>query len=79
MNRRQYLFGLAFIVLSLFYFFKSRDTEGTLCVLAGLSFITNQITAEPKLFEYKKMLVIATWIFILITGVFFFYVLRNFF
>jgi hypothetical protein len=77
MNRRQYLFGLAFIILSLFYFFKARDIEGTLCVLAGLSFITNQLTAEPKLFAYKKMLVIATWIFILITGVFFFYVLRN--
>ena len=77
MNRRQYLFGLAFIILSLFYFFKARDIEGALCVLAGLSFITNQLTAEPKLFAYKKMLVIATWIFILITGVFFFYVLRN--
>jgi hypothetical protein len=77
MNRRQYLFGLAFIVLSLFYFTKSRDTEGTLCVLAGLSFITNQLTSEPKLSAYRKMLVIATWIFIFITGLFFFYVLRN--
>jgi hypothetical protein len=50
--------------------------EFSLYFAAGLAFIFNALTFEPKLFPYKKPLVIFTWILIFGTGILFLYLLQ---
>jgi len=75
-QQRQYLFGLIFMAFGFYQLYQKQYLEFTLYVLAGLSFIFNQLTSEPKLIEYKKTLVIVTWLFIIATGLTFFYLLQ---
>ncbi|HEY9044658.1 MAG TPA: hypothetical protein VIN08_02135 [Ohtaekwangia sp.] len=73
---RQYLFGIIFLAVSIYQFFKHDYLEASLYMLAALSFISNTLTGEPKLVAYKKILVIITWSLIIITGIVFLYVLQ---
>jgi hypothetical protein len=75
-NQRQYLLGLIFLVFGLYQAYQKQYLEFTLYGLAGLSFIFNQLTSEPKLAEHKKTLVIVTWTLIIATGLTFFYLLQ---
>ncbi|GCC50779.1 hypothetical protein SanaruYs_09970 [Chryseotalea sanaruensis] len=75
-QQRQYLFGAIFLAFGIFQLYQQRMLEFTLYSLAGLSFIFNQLASEPKLAQHKKSLVITTWIFIIATGLTFFYLLQ---
>ena len=75
-HRRSYLFGGAFLAIGFYQIYKSDFLEFSLYGLAGLSFIVNALTYEPSLMKFKKPLVIASWIFILATGIIFLYVLQ---
>jgi len=74
---RHYLFGAIFIGLGIYYFAKPDLLEAFLYTLAGLSFVVNTLTTEPRLAEYKKPLVIITWVLIVSTGVLFLYLLQS--
>jgi hypothetical protein len=74
--QRQYLFGLIFMAFGFYQLYQNQFIEFTLYSLAGLSFIFNQLTAESKLAPYKKFLAIVTWVFIIATGLTFFYLLQ---
>ena len=77
---RQYLFGTVFLAFGLYQLYINQRLEFALYTLAGLSFIFNQLTTEPALWSYKKVLVIITWVLIIATGLTFFYLLQfNFF
>jgi hypothetical protein len=73
---RPYLFGMIFLAFGFFQVYKKDYLEASLYILAGLSFIVNTLTSEPKLASVKKALVIITWILIITTGLVFLYVLQ---
>ncbi len=74
---RQYLFGLIFIIFGGYQIFKNHDyLESSIYILAGLSFVFNASTSEPKLIAYKKVLVMITWALIIASGIMFLYVLQ---
>jgi hypothetical protein len=73
---RQYLFGLIFIGVGIYQFTIGDYIETWLYAVAGVAFIVNSMTLEPKLIAYKKPLVIASWILIASTGILFLYLLQ---
>jgi hypothetical protein len=74
--QRQYLFGLLFIGVGVYQLAKQDFLEFSLYTVAGLSFIVNALTLEPKLIAYKKTLVMLSWILIIATGLLFFYLIQ---
>lgn len=74
---RQYLFGGIFVAIGVYYIVQRSYVEASLYVLAGLSFISNTLINEPALAAYRKVLVIVTWSFIIITAIVFLWVLQS--
>jgi hypothetical protein len=75
-NPRQYVFGLIFIGVGIYNIIIRDYLESSLYIMAGLSFICNQLANEPRFAAYKKQLVIATWALIVITALLFLYLLQ---
>jgi hypothetical protein len=75
-KNRQYLFGLIFIGVGIYQFTIKDWLEFSLYTLAGLAFIVNSLTMEPRLLAYKKPLVIVSWALIIMTGILFLYLLQ---
>lgn len=73
---RQYLFGSLFFAFGVFEAFRGDLLEFALYGSAGVAFIVNAMTFEPRLFKYKKPLVIASWLLIISTGILFLYLLQ---
>jgi hypothetical protein len=73
---RQYLFGLIFVGVGIYQMVMKDYLEFSLYAIAGLAFIVNALTFEPKLFSYKKPLVMLSWALIGITGILFLYLLQ---
>jgi hypothetical protein len=75
-TQRQYLFGLIFFCAGLYQAYIHDYLEFSLFAVAGLTFVVNALTFEPKLLHYKKPLVIISWILIFATGILFLYLLQ---
>jgi hypothetical protein len=75
-NPRQYVFGLIFIGVGIYNIVIRDYLESSLYIMAGLSFIFNQLANEARFVAYKKPLVITTWALIIITGLLFLYLLQ---
>lgn len=75
-QNRQYLFGSIFLGFGVYQLVLNDYLEAALYGIAGLAFIVNALTFEPKLTVYKKPLVISTWILIATTGILFLYLLQ---
>lgn len=73
---RQYLFGLIFFAFGIYEFMKPDPLEASVYLSAGLAFICNNLVSEPRLYEYKKILVTLTWILIIASGIIFLYILQ---
>jgi hypothetical protein len=73
---RQYLFGLIFIGVGVYQLMIRDYLESGLYGIAGLAFIFNALTFEPKLVAYKRALVIISWVLIAATGILFLYLLQ---
>jgi hypothetical protein len=73
---RQYLFGLIFLGIGIYQLVINDLLEFSLYGLAGLSFIVNALTMEPRFITYKKPLVIFSWLLIGATGILFLYLLQ---
>jgi hypothetical protein len=73
---RQYLFGALFVAFGIYQAIVKDYLEFSLYTIAGLAFVFNALTFEPKLWSYKKPLVIFTWILIISTGILFLYLLQ---
>lgn len=73
---RQYLFGLIFLGVGIYQLIKLDMLEASLYMIAGAAFIFNTLAAEPKVFNYKKTLVIITWTLIIVAGILFLYLLQ---
>lgn len=75
-TNRQYLFGALFVAFGIYQAVTADYLEFSLYAMAGLSFVFNALTFEPKLYPYKKPLVVVTWILIISTGILFLYLLQ---
>ena len=73
---RQYLFGLIFLGVGIYQLTVKDYLEFALYGLAGMSFIVNSLTMEPRLASVKKPLVVVSWILIGATGILFLYLLQ---
>jgi len=73
---RQYFFALIFIGIGIYQAIKGQYLELALYGTAGLAFVMNSLTLEPRLIAYKKPLVIITWVFIAAAVLVFIYVLQ---
>jgi uncharacterized membrane protein YjjP (DUF1212 family) len=73
---RQYLFGIIFLGVGIYYIVKNDWLDALLYCIAGLAFIFNTLAAETRLVKYKKLLSIITWALIISTGLIFLYVLQ---
>ena len=73
---RQYLFGSLFIAFSVYQMIIGDLLEFSLYLIAGLAFIFNTLTFEPRLLRYKKPLVVITWILIGSASILFLYLLQ---
>jgi hypothetical protein len=74
--RRQYLFGGLFLAFAIYQAVVGDLLEFSLYGIAGLAFVVNAATFEPKFLAYKKPLVISTWVLIGATGILFLYLLQ---
>jgi hypothetical protein len=75
-THRQYLFGLIFLAVAAFQLYARDLLEFTLYIVVGAAFIVNALTLEPKLAAHKLILVIASWILIILSGIMFLYLLQ---
>jgi hypothetical protein len=75
-QRRQYFFGLLFLGVAVYQLVKNDVLEFSLYLLAGAAFIFNSLTLEPRLVQYKKPLVVISWILIGASGILFLYLLQ---
>lgn len=75
-TQRQYLFGLIFIGVGIYQLTVEDYLEFSLYALAGLSFVVNGLTLEPKAEAYKKTLVAISWFLIIATGILFLYLIQ---
>jgi len=73
---RQYIFGFIFVAVGAYQAWKGDFIETSLYIVAGVAFIMNALTLEPKLIKFKKTLVAITWGFIAASVVLFLYVLQ---
>jgi hypothetical protein len=73
---RQYIFGSIFVAVGAYQAWKGDFIETSLYIVAGIAFIMNALTLEPKLIKFKKALVAITWVFIAASVILFLYVLQ---
>jgi hypothetical protein len=74
--KRQYLFALIFVGVGIYQATIKDYLEFSLYAIAGVAFILNALSLEPKLVKVKKSLVVATWVFMIIAAVLFLYLLQ---
>lgn len=75
-TQRQYLFGLIFFGVGIYYITHRSWFESSLYIVAGLAFVFNALISEPKLTKYKKLLTILSWILIISTGLLLLYLVQ---
>lgn len=75
-SSRQYIFATIFIGVGVYQAVKGDMVEFWFYLMAGSAFILNALSIEPRLAAYRKALVIAAWILIGATAVFFVYLLQ---
>lgn len=73
---RQYLFGLLFIAVGVYYAVNGDYLELGLYSLAGSAFIVNALTMEERMSRFKKPLVVISWLLIAAAGIFLLYMLQ---
>ena len=73
---RQYLFGLIFAGVGIYQLSIQDYLEFALYMSAGLSFVVNALTLEPKLLAHRKILVMLSWTLIFTTGLLLFYLIQ---
>lgn len=74
--KRQYLFGLLFFCAGVYQAYLHDYIEFALFAVAGMAFVVNALTFEPKLLQHKKSLVIFSWVLIIASAILFLYLLQ---
>lgn len=74
--QRQYLFGLIFFGVGIYYITHRSWFESSLYSVAGLAFVFNALTFESKLVKYKKPLTVISWILIISAGLLLLYLVQ---
>jgi hypothetical protein len=75
-TQRQYLFGLIFFAVGVYYITHASWLESSLYIVAGLAFVFNGLTAEPRLTKIKKPLTVISWVLIIAAGLLLLYLVQ---
>lgn len=75
-TQRQYLFGAIFFAVGVYYISHGSWFESSLYLVAGLAFVFNGLTVEPRLAKFKKPLAIVSWILIIGAGLLLLYLVQ---
>lgn len=75
-TQRQYLFGLIFFAVGIYYITRQTFIEAPLYLVGGLAFVANGLTLEPRLVKYKKTLSVISWVLIISTGLLLLYLVQ---
>lgn len=75
-TQRQYLFGIIFFGVGIYYITHRSWFESSLYIVAGLAFVFNALVLEPKLAKHKKPLTVISWILIISTGLLLLYMIQ---
>lgn len=75
-TQRQYLFGFIIFGIGIYYIVRGAWFESSLYLVAGLAFVVNALTLEPKLAKYRKSLIVISWILIISTGLLLLYLIQ---
>lgn len=75
-TQRQYLFGLIFLGVGIYYIVHNSWLEASLYVVGGLAFVFNALAIEPRLSKLKKPLAIVAWILIIAAGLLLLYLVQ---
>lgn len=73
---RQYGFAIIFLGVGIYQLINRDALEASLYLAGAVAFVLNNLASEPRLVQYKKPLVIATWVMIVSVGVLFLYLLQ---
>jgi hypothetical protein len=72
----QYIFGGLFILIGIYQLVIKDYMEFFLYALAGVTFIVNRLSMEPRFIAHKKPLAILSWLLIFGTGILFLWMLQ---
>ena len=75
-RQRQYLFGVIFFGFGIYQLVQKDPLEAALYMIAGAAFVFNTLASEQSLINYKKLLVVTTWVLIISAGILFLYMLQ---
>jgi hypothetical protein len=75
-TQRQYLFGIIFFGVGIYYITHRSWFESSLYIVAGLAFVFNALVLEPRLAKHKKPLTVISWILIISTGLLLLYMIQ---
>lgn len=73
---RQYIFGAFFIFYGIYQATRKDYLEVALYVTAGFAFIFNSLAKEPRLANFKTILVVITWTLIIAAAILFLYMIQ---
>lgn len=73
----QYVVGALMLAFSFYQIYIKDFWEASMYATAGLAFITMGLIKEDVLPQYKKLLNIFSWIFILLAGFLFLFLVRT--
>ena len=74
--QRQLAFGLIFVGVGIYQLVRKDYWEFSLYAVAGLAFVFNALTLNPKLSAIKKPLIVVTWVLIVTAALLFLYLLQ---
>jgi hypothetical protein len=75
-GKRLYIYGAALFAVGIYQVIQRDLLESSLYFCAALTFALNGLSSEPSLASYKKILVILSWAFIIITAILFLYLMQ---
>ena len=75
-HNRLYLYGALLLVFGGYQLFLSHRWECALYGMAGVCFFVNGFTSEPFFSNYRKPMVVFSWVSIMATAVLFLYILQ---
>lgn len=73
---RQYLFAGIFLMVAIYEAVEKDWLELSLYAVVGTAFVVNALSREPRLGHLRKALAIASWVFIIASGILLLYVLQ---
>ncbi len=74
--KRLYLYAAALFAVGIYQVIKNDLLESSLYFCAALTFAINGLSNEPSFVQFRKALVVTSWVFIFVTAALFLYLMQ---